>query len=37
MRHANTVAIVTGAGHGIGKVIATQLAQEGAAVGIVDI
>jgi len=37
MRHANTVAIVTGAGHGIGKAIATQLAQEGAAVGIVDI
>ena len=37
MRHATTVAIVTGAGHGIGKAIATQLAQEGAAVGIVDI
>jgi NAD(P)-dependent dehydrogenase (short-subunit alcohol dehydrogenase family) len=37
MRHDNTVAIITGAGQGIGRAIAMQLAREGAAVGIVDI
>ncbi len=37
MRHETTVAIVTGAGHGIGKAIAALLAREGAAVGVIDI
>lgn len=36
-RHAGTVAVVTGAGHGIGRAIARRLAHEGAAVGIIDI
>jgi NAD(P)-dependent dehydrogenase (short-subunit alcohol dehydrogenase family) len=36
-RHAGTVAIVTGAGIGIGRAIVRQLAAEGGAVGVVDI
>src|SRR3569623_3177175 len=37
MRHEKTVAIVTGAGHGIGLAIARQLAAEGAAVRIIEL
>lgn len=36
LRFANKVAIVTGAGNGIGKAIATRLASEGAAVVLAD-
>ncbi len=36
-RHANTIALVTGAGHGIGRAIAQKLAAEGAAVAIAEI
>jgi len=36
-RHANTIALVTGAGHGIGRAIARNLAAEGAAVAIAEI
>jgi 3-oxoacyl-[acyl-carrier protein] reductase len=37
MRLANKVAIITGAGHGIGKAYARKFAQEGATVVIADI
>ncbi len=36
-RHQNQTALVTGAAHGIGRVIARLLAEEGAAVAILDL
>lgn len=36
-RHSQTIALVTGAAHGIGRVIALHLAREGAAVGLLDL
>jgi NAD(P)-dependent dehydrogenase (short-subunit alcohol dehydrogenase family) len=37
MRHAGSIAIVTGAGQGIGRAIAQRLAAEGAAIGVLDL
>lgn len=36
-RHNETIALVTGAGHGIGRCIAEHLAREGAAVAVLEI
>ena len=36
-RHEGTIAIVTGAAHGIGKAIAERLGREGAAVGVIEL
>lgn len=36
-RHTDTIALVTGAGHGIGRAIALRLGEEGAAVAVLEI
>jgi NAD(P)-dependent dehydrogenase (short-subunit alcohol dehydrogenase family) len=35
--HSGKIAIVTGAGHGIGRAIATRLAEDGATIGVMEI